>query len=140
MNPVSSFIAGWFGSLCPHRQRKVIRSGMWRGRPCGLKMPDFAPYDAALGNRVDDVAANSLGLLPGRVGPCAQRVHQVRPDLGRLVANAEILQIGPFLEHDPDPKGRIAQSVKRFFRNDHAQSKGDTIFTDSDASDRPISR
>jgi hypothetical protein len=61
--------------------------------PVGLKMPDFALYDAALGNGVDDVASMCAGLLSGRAGPRAERMHQMRPDLGRLAERAEIVQI-----------------------------------------------
>jgi len=83
-----------FRPFCPVWHGKVTSS--W-GFCLGLKMPDFAPYDAAPGNRVDDVAAICLGVLLGPGWPCAGRVHQMRPDLGRLAAIAKILQIGPFL-------------------------------------------
>ena len=75
----------------------IVPHGGGKGiRPLGLKMPDFTPYDAAFGNRVDHVAA-CAGIMRGRGRPCAQRLHQMRPDLGGLAAIAEILQIGPLL-------------------------------------------
>jgi hypothetical protein len=37
-----------------------------------------------------------------------------RPDAGSAAGEGTIAQARDCLEHDPDPKGRAAQSVKRF--------------------------
>lgn len=52
------------------------------------------------------VAAIGSDIRRAGVGPRARRLHQMRSDLGRLGASAEILQIGPFL-------GAIARSLPR---------------------------
>ena len=72
----------------------------WGGKvtaAVGLKMPDFARYDAMLGERVDDVASMCPDILPDRAWSGAERLHQVRPDLGRLAPRAEIVPIGSAL-------------------------------------------
>jgi hypothetical protein len=71
-------------------------------------MPDFAAYDAALGNRVDHGTAGCLGVLCGGGWIRAVRLHQVWPDLGRLDAVAEILQIGSLLAERPAAAGESA--------------------------------
>jgi hypothetical protein len=60
-------------------------------------MPDLALYDAAPEKWVGNGEALRVAVLRGHNRPCAQRVHQVRADLGRLAARAEILQVGPRL-------------------------------------------
>ncbi len=58
-------------------------------------MPDFGPYKhRAVGTVgvVDDVQAIGTDYERNRARPVAERLHQMRPDLGRLAA--EILQIG----------------------------------------------
>jgi hypothetical protein len=44
---------------------------------------------------VDDVQAIGIDFQRNRPGPSAERLYQMRPDLGRLAA--EILQIGSFI-------------------------------------------
>src|ERR1700676_5389285 len=69
----------------------------------GLKMPDLRPYDRGW-EQVDHVQAIGNDFERGRDGSCPQWLHQMRSDLGRLGAIAEILQIGPFV--GPDPRKR----------------------------------
>jgi hypothetical protein len=47
----------------------------------------------------DGVAAIGIDFQRCRHGPRAERLHQMRSDLGRL--DAEILQVGPFLAGMP---------------------------------------
>ena len=51
-------------------------------------------------------------LQRGRRGPCASRLHQMRSDLGRLDAIAEILQVRPFLGRRP---ARLAARSARWY-------------------------
>jgi hypothetical protein len=67
-----------------------------------------------IGDQVDDVQAIGIDFQRGRLGPRRQRLHQMRPDLGRL--DAEILQIRPFLGHG-------LEKWKPVFGKDHAQEK-----------------
>jgi hypothetical protein len=46
---------------------------------------------------MDHVQAIGTDFERGRDGPCPRWLHQMRPNLGRLAAVAEILQVGPFL-------------------------------------------
>src|SRR6266481_4506672 len=60
-------------------------------------MPDlrlYSPFGDGVGY---DVAPVDTDLQRGRHGACAEWLHQMRPDLGRLDAVAEILQVGPVL-------------------------------------------
>jgi hypothetical protein len=63
----------------------------------GLKMPDLRPYDEGCGKWVGHVQAIGIDFQRGCRGPRPQWLHQMRSDLGRLGAIAEILQVGPFL-------------------------------------------
>jgi hypothetical protein len=49
----------------------------------------------------------------------------MRSDLGRLGAIAEILQVGPVLGRDPDPKGRVGAKWKPVFGTGHAKKIND---------------
>jgi len=49
------------------------------------------------GEWVDHVQAMGTDFQRGRDGPRPQWLHQMRSDLGRLGAIAEILQVGSFL-------------------------------------------
>jgi hypothetical protein len=59
----------------------------------GLKMPDFGSYGGRCGECVDNVSAVGTDFRRGCHGAIAQRLHQMRANLGRLDAIAEILQI-----------------------------------------------
>src|SRR4051794_7745775 len=91
---VSSVIAECFGHSARIGAAKSSRSG---AGPAGLKMPDFARYDAMLGSGWYDVASVCPRVFAGGARPGAGRLHQMRPDLGRLAARAEIVQVGPAL-------------------------------------------
>ena len=67
---------------------------------------------ARCGERVDHVQAIGTDFERGRRGPCPQRLHQMRSDLGRLDAIAEILQVGPFLGHE---RLRLASRSARWY-------------------------
>ena len=73
----------------------------WTLAPRNLKMPDLRAYDGG-GEWAGHVQTIGIAFQRGRRGSCAQRLHQMWPDLGRLDAIAEILQVGPFLGHDPE--------------------------------------
>jgi hypothetical protein len=57
----------------------------------GLKMPDLKAYDPAKGERVVHVTPVGIAFQRDRHGSRAQWLHQIRSDLGRLGAIAEIL-------------------------------------------------
>src|ERR1700736_4115356 len=78
----------------------------------GLKMPDLRPYDRGVGEQVDHVQAIDNDFERGRDGSCPQWLHQMRSDLGRLGAVAEILQVGPFLALG---RVRLASWVARWY-------------------------
>jgi hypothetical protein len=59
-------------------------------------MPDLGPYDGAW-EQIDHVQAIGNDFERGRHRSRPQWLHQMRSDLGRLGAIAEILQVGPFL-------------------------------------------
>jgi hypothetical protein len=77
-------------------------------------MPDLRAYDGG-GEWAGHVQTIGIAFQRGRRGSCAQRLHQMWPDLGRLDAIAEILQVGPFLGHDPE---KHALGQKRVFALD----------------------
>ncbi|KMJ94155.1 hypothetical protein CF64_39330 [Bradyrhizobium japonicum] len=83
-----------FRPFCAHRRGKVTRSSVG---PVGLKMPDLARYDTGLGNGWAMLrrCVPVFGLMA--LGLALDGVHQMRRDLGRLAAGAEIVQIGPAL-------------------------------------------
>ena len=60
-------------------------------------MPGSGPYDVLHGEQVGHVQTIGADSRRGRHGPRPQRLHQMRADLGRLDAIAEILQVGSFL-------------------------------------------
>jgi hypothetical protein len=66
----------------------------------GLKMPDLRPYDKGEGSGANHVQTIGTDFERGRHGSRPQWLHQMRSDLGRLGAIAEILQIGPFLSRE----------------------------------------
>jgi hypothetical protein len=61
-------------------------------------MPDLGSYDKGVAGADHHVQAFGTDFQRGRHGTCAQRLHQMRSDLGRLDAIAEVLQVGPFLD------------------------------------------
>src|ERR1700687_450406 len=62
--------------------------------------------------QVDHVQAIGNAFERGRGGSCPQWLHQMRSDLGRLGAIAEILQVGPFLALG---RVRLASWVARWY-------------------------
>jgi hypothetical protein len=80
------------------------------GNRRGLKMPDLRRYARGFGGRISHVQAMGVDFERGRDGRCAQWLHQVRADLGRLAAIAEVLQIGSLLSRQA---GRLASQSAR---------------------------
>src|SRR5258706_8144944 len=57
-----------------------------------------------------------------RAGPRPQWLHQMRSDLGRLAAIAEILQVGPSLAHE---RARLASRSARWYVERKIQGASD---------------
>ena len=60
-------------------------------------MPGWGPYDVVHGEQTGHVQAIGIDSERRRLGSRPQRLHQMRTNLGRLDAIAEILQVGSFL-------------------------------------------
>src|ERR1700735_57186 len=76
---------------------------------CFLKMPRLGRYGAACGVGYH-VQAFDTDPRRRRRGSCAEWVHEMRSDLGRLAAFAEFLQVGRVLAP------RVARLVSRLRR------------------------
>ena len=80
-----------------HDRRFPARRSVHHRQPDGLKTPRLSFYGEPYGARQFHVQAIGDCCKCYRHGPHSQRLHQMRSDLGRLDAAAEILQVGSLL-------------------------------------------